>query len=214
MDSDNLQLRKQVSPSHLIDAFLIIVLILMTCLCIIWWRDSTVIKVVLGAHDLSAKTEDNRQVFNVLDVFSYDDNMGNQITLLRLSSAVTYTSKLPYYNNDRKWVKRQNNIFHFYIVLYAYIIEYIRPVCLPSWDDPDFANETVVVTGWTPSGIITLTLMPINHPLNSLHYEFMIDLSLYQTSQFFSRRRHKSSRSALVKTKITIPSAPDHSIIM
>lgn len=55
------------------------------------------IKVVLGAHDLSAKTEDNRQVFNVLDVFSHVDNMNNQITLLRLSSAVTYTSKLPYY---------------------------------------------------------------------------------------------------------------------
>jgi hypothetical protein len=52
-----------------------------------------------------------------------------------------------------------------FIVLCAYIIEYIRPVCLPSWDDPDFANETVVVTGWTRSGIITLTLMPINHPL-------------------------------------------------
>ena len=96
-----------------------------------------------------------------------------------------------------------------FIVLCAYIIEYIRPVCLPSWDDPDFANETVVVTGWTPSGIITLTLMPINHPLNSLHY-----FSLYQTSQFFSRRRHKSSRSALVNPIITISSAPDHSIIM
>jgi hypothetical protein len=69
-----------------------------------------VIKVVLGAHDLSAKTEDNRQVFKVLDVFSHDDNMNNQITLLRLSSAVTYTGKF-LYNNDRKLVKRQNN-FH------------------------------------------------------------------------------------------------------
>jgi hypothetical protein len=30
-----------------------------------------VIEVVLGAHDLSAKTEDNRQVFKVLDVFTH-----------------------------------------------------------------------------------------------------------------------------------------------
>ncbi len=67
------------------------------------------IKVVLGAHDLSAKTEDNRQVFKVFDVFTHPSGenafVGNSeglITLLRLSSAVTYTSKLPYYNNDRK----------------------------------------------------------------------------------------------------------------
>ena len=66
------------------------------------------IEVVLGAHDLSAKSEDNRQVFKVLDVFphpsgenAFAGNSEGLITLLRLSSAVTHTSKLPY-NNDRK----------------------------------------------------------------------------------------------------------------
>lgn len=113
--------------------------------------------VVLGAHDTTT-WEPTQQTYNIsvrsiktFEGWQYGDLEGD-VALIRLPTKVAF-------NGTSFSTSKRSILYTSGVLINA---AYIKPARLPYADDPSFAGETVIITGWgNYSSVSTLSRIPL-----------------------------------------------------